>query len=150
MNGSARRPPHGAATEEVQMHVADGLHAVRSGVDEDTESAVGDPLIARHTQREFVHPGDQAPVLHLVQRRDVLLGDDAHVHRRLRIDVREREQLRAFRAPFGGSASAETPSAEPTRTDIPALMLRGTGPSTTALASLARCTTGRTATTTPP
>ena len=54
---------------------------------EDAETALRDAQIARHADRHGVHAADQPPVLHLVQRRNVLLGDHQDVHGRLRADV---------------------------------------------------------------
>src|SRR5207237_9553974 len=99
------RPAHGASAEKVEMDVSYGLHPVGSGVDDHAETAVADSLLSSHAQRQRMHAADQPPVLHLMQRRNVLPGDHQDVDGRLRIDVGECEQLRVLGESFGGNRS---------------------------------------------
>ena len=81
-------PGQGPAAEDVPVDVRDDLARVGAGVEDDAIAALADPLLLR----DAVHPGDhlaEQPAIRGGERRDVgivLLRDDEHMRRGLRVD----------------------------------------------------------------
>ena len=75
------------------MDMEDGLTRVAVGVEDRAVSAGRNPTIGRDCRRAPHYLADDPIVVRaeIVQRRDMLLRDDQHVRRGLRVDVVERE-----------------------------------------------------------
>jgi hypothetical protein len=84
-------PGEGPAAEKVPVDVRNGLARVGAGVEDDAIAALADPF----RLCDAVHPGDhlaEQPAVRGGQRRDVgkvLLRDDEHMRRGLRVDIAE-------------------------------------------------------------
>jgi len=83
---------HGAATEEVQVEVVDGLAAIVAGVD-DQAVAVGEGVGAGEIGGDGGEMAEEGSVVRggVGERGEVLLGDDEDVSGGLRVDVGEGE-----------------------------------------------------------
>lgn len=103
--GSAGRPGQGTAAEHVGVDVRDGLAGLRSGVEDDPVALVADALGHRHVMglgNDLV----QQPGVGGRERGDVgvvLLRDDQHVGRRLRVDIAEGQDPVGGQDPGGGN-----------------------------------------------
>jgi hypothetical protein len=93
----ARGPVHGAAAEEVDVEVVDGLAAVGAGVD-DEAVAVGEVLLASDFCGDVEEVAEHGGVvLHGVGvGGEVVFGDDEDVDRGLGVDVGKGEDLVVF------------------------------------------------------
>src|SRR5581483_4372074 len=94
----SRRPVQRASADQVQVDVEHGLARVAVGVEEDAESAGGDAAVLRDRRRAPHQLADDRVVVRrqVVERGDVLLRNDEHMRRTLRIDVVEREHAVVF------------------------------------------------------
>src|ERR1044071_10191244 len=74
------------------MQMKYGLTGVGAAIDDDTEPAVSQPIVARELCRDCVNFADQRPVFgrNVQDCRDVLPWHDEKMQRRLRTDVSKR------------------------------------------------------------
>src|SRR5262245_38821194 len=89
----AWRPLHLAATQQMKMQVVDRLPAVAAAVHYPAVAVVSEAQLARQIADDLPHVADErrVGVGYVVERRDLLLGNQQHVRRRLRSNVAERQ-----------------------------------------------------------
>src|SRR5215218_7474659 len=92
---SGSRHPQSLAPQNVQVEVEDLLTGVGTVVDPNRIAALPHPELLRHHTRDLEQPPHdrRRQLCDLLQRGDVLLGDDEHVHRRPPPDVLEYQHL---------------------------------------------------------
>jgi len=80
------------------MQVEHGLARLAIAVEDRSISALAESLVGRQLSGASQHPADQRVIVptEIVGGRDVLSGNDEQVHRRLRIDVAERDEIVVF------------------------------------------------------
>ena len=106
----SRGPVHGAAAEDMQMQMVDGLATFRSRI-HDNAKAFGEAFfrqlcgdqreMAQHFLVRFGGVGERV---------DVLFGDDEEVGGRLGMDVLKGDGILIFEDLFGGNFSGDNPA----------------------------------------
>ena len=114
----SRRPSARASAQQVNVEMIDGLAAVLAGVDHHP-IALGEALGAGDLGRGPQQVSEQRAVtLHaLGQRGDMFAGRDQHMHRRLRMKVREGVALLVLVDGRGGDASVNDLAKEATHSE---------------------------------
>src|SRR5258706_7147179 len=87
----SRRPGHGAAAEEMEMNMKNGLPRGRAAVEHDAKAVLRDALLLGEAVGDGTTIADELVIvlLQLEQRRDVLHRHDQDMDRRLGPDVLE-------------------------------------------------------------
>src|SRR5512142_2055886 len=105
------------AAEDVEMDVEDGLPGIRAGVEDDPVTGVGHALFRRRP------PGREQRLAEelrrslggVVERGDVLLGNDQDVDRRLRKSVLESQEALGLEQDRGRRFASDDPAEEAAR-----------------------------------
>src|SRR5690606_2902199 len=94
-SGAGPEAPQGRTRQQVQVDLVHGLAAVAVAVHDDPVAVLGEPLrpgVGGRGERQAAD--DFRPVGgHVVERGEVFLRHEQHVHRRLRCDVAERDDV---------------------------------------------------------
>lgn len=102
---------HRAAAEEVDVEMFDGLAAVCAGVDDGAVAVVqallGGDLSGSGEQLAEECGGFAAELAGEEQTRDVFAGDDQNVHGRLRVDIREGDDVRVLVEQLRGDGTVD-------------------------------------------
>jgi len=111
----SRRPGERAAAEQVDVEMIHGLAAVLAGVDYHAV-AVGEAFVAGDPRRGPQQVAEQraVPFGAVGQRRNVFARRDQHMHRRLRVKIREGVALLVLVDGGGGYASVNDLAKEAT------------------------------------
>jgi hypothetical protein len=99
-------PVHGASAEQVEVEMIHGLAAILAGIDHHAV-AVGEAFVAGDPRRGPQQVAEQraVPFGAVSQRRNMFARRDQHVHRRMRVNVREGVALLVLVDGGGGDAS---------------------------------------------
>jgi len=106
---SARRPAHLATAQQVQVDVPDRLPGAGIAIEIEPVAILGNALGGGDLGRCQHHAADQPGIVggQIVERADPALGDDQHMHRRLRVDIAKRQQLVVFPHDVGGNLARD-------------------------------------------
>src|SRR5690606_9249328 len=111
-SASARaEPPQRRAGQQVQVDLEHGLAAVLVAVHDDAVTVFGEALLLRVARRGGGQPADHDRIVlaDIVERGEVGLRHEQHVHRRLRRDVTERDQVLVLVDDVGRDLAADDP-----------------------------------------
>lgn len=107
----ARRPGHRPPSKQVDVQMIHALPPIPTGVDHGPVPGLGDALLPSNGSSKGDHSAEQVGIVRVVERGQMLFGDDQNVNRCLRIQIPERDDVLAvhdhFRGNFATRDSAE-------------------------------------------